>query len=246
MSLDGKVALITGSAQGIGKAIAILLARKGADIVVSDLNFEKAEEVVREIEGMGNKGLVAIMDVASFQDAELTIKKTIEEFGRIDILVNNAGIVRDGFLLRMKEENWDQVLNVNLKGTFNCTKAAVKYMAKQRSGKIVNIASISGEMGNAGQANYSAAKAGVIGFTKTVAREFASRGINVNAVAPGFIDTAMTQALPENTRESLISQIPVERLGTPQDVAEAVFFLVSGASGYITGQVINVNGGMYM
>lgn len=246
MELEGKVALITGSAQGIGRAIAVLLARKGADIVVSDLNSEKAQEVAREIEKMGRKCLVTIANVADFKETELMIKKTIDEFGRIDILVNNAGIVKDSLLLRMKEESWDEVLNVNLKGTFNCTKAAVKFMAKQRSGKIVNIASISGEMGNIGQANYSASKAGVIGFTKTVAREFASRGINVNAVAPGFIDTVMTQSLSEDIRENLKKQVPVERLGMPEDVAETVYFLVSEMSSYITGQVINVNGGMYM
>jgi len=246
MDLKDRVALITGAAQGIGKAIAILLARKGADIVVSDLNFEKAREVAKEIEDMGRRCLVSKTNVADFTEAEVMIKKTIEEFGRIDILVNNAGIVKDSFLLRMKEENWDQVLNVNLKGTFNCTKAAVKFMAKQRSGRVVNIASISGEMGNVGQANYSASKAGVIGFTKTVAREFASRGINVNAVAPGFIDTVMTQSLPDDIKENLKSQIPAQRLGTPEDVAQTVYFLVSEMSDYITGQVINVNGGMYM
>lgn len=246
MDLKDKVALITGSAQGIGRAIAILLARKGADIVVSDLNSEKAQEVAREIEQMGRRCLVSKTNVADFKEAEMMLKETVEEFGRIDILVNNAGIVKDSFLLRMKEESWDMVLGVNLKGTFNCTKAAAKFMAKQKSGKIVNIASVSGEMGNIGQANYSASKAGVIGFTKTVARELASRGINVNAVAPGFIDTEMTQALPENIRENLKSQIPAEKFGRPEDVAETVYFLVSDMSGYITGQVINVNGGMYM
>ncbi|MFH1625057.1 MAG: 3-oxoacyl-[acyl-carrier-protein] reductase [Pseudomonadota bacterium] len=246
MDLKDKVALITGSAQGIGRAVAILLATRGANIVVSDLNAEKAGEVAREIEKIGRKCLVTITNVADFQDVESMVQKTIDKFGRIDILVNNAGIVKDSLLLRMKEESWDQVINVNLKGTFNCTKAAIKFMAKQRSGKIVNIASIAGEMGNAGQANYSASKAGVIGFTKTVAREFATRGINVNAVAPGFIDTAMTQSLPENIRENLKKQIPLEKLGTPEDIAETVYFLVSEASSYITGQVINVNGGLYM
>ncbi|MDY6856416.1 MAG: 3-oxoacyl-[acyl-carrier-protein] reductase [Thermodesulfobacteriota bacterium] len=246
MELKGKVALITGSAQGIGKAIAMLFAKRGADIVISDMNSENAEKVSKEIEDIGRKSLVSITDVADFKAVEVMIKKTIDAFGRIDILVNNAGIVKDGLLLRMKEESWDQVLNVNLKGTFNCTKAAIRYMAKQKGGKVVNIASIAGEMGNIGQANYSASKAGVIGFTKTVAREFASRNINVNAVAPGFIDTEMTRALPENITEGLKVQIPIERLGTPEDVAEAVFFLVSEASSYITGQVLNVNGGLYM
>ncbi|MFH2012219.1 MAG: 3-oxoacyl-[acyl-carrier-protein] reductase [Pseudomonadota bacterium] len=246
MDLKGKVALITGSAQGIGRAIAVLLANKGADIVVSDLNSEKAQQVAKEIEEIGRRCLVTITNVADFKEAEQMINKTIEGLGHIDILVNNAGIVKDSLLLRMKEESWDQVLNVNLKGTFNCTKAAIRSMVKQRSGKIVNIASVSGEMGNAGQANYSASKAGVIGFTKTAARELASRGINVNAVAPGFIDTVMTKSLPEEVKENLIKQIPIERLGTPEDVAEAVYFLVSEASSYITGQVINVNGGLYM
>lgn len=246
MELEGKVALITGSAQGIGKAIAILFAKRGADIVISDMNSENAQKVSKEIGNIGRKCLVSITDVADFKAVEEMIKKTIDKFGKVDILVNNAGIVKDGLLLRMKEESWDQVLNVNLKGTFNCTKAAIRYMAKQKSGKVVNIASIAGEMGNIGQANYSASKAGVIGFTKTVAREFASRSINVNAVAPGFIDTEMTRALPESITENLKSQIPIERLGTPEDVAEAVFFLVSEASSYITGQVLNVNGGLYM
>ena len=246
MELESKVALVTGSAQGIGKAAALLLAKKGANMVVADMNSEKAREVAKEIEKIGRKCLVSTIDVADSKEVELMIKETTDTFGRIDILVNNAGIVRDSLLLRMKEESWDQVLNVNLKGTFNCTKAAVKFMAKKKSGKIVNIASIAGEMGNVGQANYSASKAGVIGFTKTVAREFASRGINVNAVAPGFIDTAMTRALPENITENLKNQIPAKRLGTPEDIAETVFFLVSEASSYITGQVINVNGGLYM
>jgi len=246
MDIKGKVALITGSAQGIGRAVAILLAKRGADIVVSDMNTEKAGEVAKEIEDLGRKCIVTKTDVADSKDVERMVKRTIEEFGRIDILINNAGIVKDSLLLRMKEESWDKVLNVNLKGTFNCTKAAVRYMAKQRSGKIVNISSVAGVMGNVGQANYSASKAGVIGFTKTIAREFASRGINVNAIAPGFIDTAMTQALPDNIKEDLKGQIPAERLGTPEDIAETAFFLVSDAAGYITGQVINVNGGLYM
>jgi 3-oxoacyl-[acyl-carrier protein] reductase len=174
------------------------------------------------------------------------VKETVDKLGKIDILVNNAGITRDNVLLRMKPEEWDQVMEVNLKGTYACTRAALKFMFRQKNGRIVNIASITGLMGNAGQANYSASKAGIIGFTKAVAREYATRGITVNAVAPGFIDTAMTQAIPEKEREALTRQIPMERLGTPDDVAAAVYFLVSDLSGYITGQVINVNGGMYM
>jgi 3-oxoacyl-[acyl-carrier protein] reductase len=246
MELSGKVALITGAAQGIGKSIALTLAKSGADIAVSDVNMEKAEETAKEIEGLGRRAIALKGNVASVTDAEKMVEETVAGLGKVDILVNNAGITRDGLMLRMKEEDWDLVIDVNLKGVFNCTKAAVKHMAKQRSGRIVNIASIVGEMGNAGQANYSASKGGVIALTKTVAREFASRNVNVNAVAPGFIKTAMTDALPDAAREALTKQIPLERLGTPEDVANAVLFLVSDASNYITGQIINVNGGMYM
>ena len=246
MELQGKVALVTGGAQGIGKAIALLLAQKGAEIVVSDINLEKAEETAREIEILGRKAMAVRADVAFLEEVEKMVQLAMERFGRMDILVNNAGIARDKLLLRMSEEDWDQVLNINLKGTFNCTKTVIRHMAKQRSGKIVNIASVVGEMGNAGQANYSASKAGVIGFTKTVAREFASRGINVNAIAPGYIVTPMTEVLPEKAKEELKQMIPMQRLGQPEDVAQAVLFLVSAASSYITGQVLNVNGGIYM
>lgn len=246
MELHGKVALITGAAQGIGKSVALLLAQKGADIVVSDINLEKAQETAKEIEAFGRKTMAIKVDVANSGDAERMVQAVIEQFGKIDILVNNAGIARDKLILRMTEEDWDAVLNINLKGTFNCTKAVVKHMSKQRSGKIVNIASVVGEMGNVGQANYAASKAGVIGLTKTVAREFAQRGINVNAIAPGYIQTPMTDALPEKVKEELKRLIPMERLGQPGDVAEAVLFLVSEASTYITGQVLNVNGGIYM
>jgi 3-oxoacyl-[acyl-carrier protein] reductase len=186
------------------------------------------------------------VDVANSDNVERMIQAILERFSQIDILVNNAGIARDKLVLRMTEEDWDAVLNINLKGTFHCTTAVVKHMSKQRSGKIVNIASVVGEMGNAGQANYSASKAGVIGFTKTIAREFARRGINANAIAPGYIQTPMTDVLPEKVKEDLRRMIPLERLGQPEDVAEAVFFLVSEASSYITGQVLNVNGGIYM
>jgi len=237
---------VTGAAQGIGKAIAMLLAQKGADIVISDINLEKAEETAKEVEAIGQRAMAIKVDVANTNDVECMIEAVLERFGQIDILVNNAGIVRDKLILRMTEEDWDAVLNVNLKGTFNCTKAVVKHMSKQRRGKIVNIASVVGEMGNAGQANYSASKAGVIGLTKTIAREFAQRGINVNAIAPGYIETPMTEVLPEKVKEELRRMIPMERLGRPEDVAEAVLFLVSEASGYITGQVLNVNGGIYM
>ncbi len=246
MELKGKVALVTGAAQGIGKAIALLLARKGADIVISDILLEKAEETAREIEALGQKAMAVRANVAVLDEVEKMVQAVYDRFGKIDILINNAGITRDKLLLRMTEEEWDAVLNINLKGTFNCTKAVVRYMSKQRSGKIVNIASVVGEMGNAGQANYSASKAGVIGFTKTVAREFASRGININAIAPGYIVTPMTDALSEKAKEELKRMIPMERLGQPEDVAQGVLFLVSEASSYITGQVLNVNGGIYM
>ena len=247
MELDKKVALVTGAAQGIGRAIAQLLAQKGADIIISDINLEKAEETAREIETtLGRKTMAIKANVANLSDVEHMVQAILERFEHIDILVNNAGIARDKLILRMTEEDWDAVLNVNLKGTFHCTKAVVRHMSKQRKGKIVNIASVVGEMGNAGQANYSASKAGVIGFTKTIAREFAQRGININAIAPGYIETPMTEVLPEKAKEELRRMIPMERLGQPEDVAEAVLFLVSEASSYITGQVLNVNGGIYM
>ncbi len=246
MKLSGKVALVTGAAQGIGRAIALLLARNGADIVVSDINLEKAEETAKEIRAIGPNAISVKVDVANLSDVERMVEGILEKLAKIDILVNNAGITRDKLVLRMTEEDWDAVLGVNLKGTFNCTKAVLRHMAKPRSGKIVNIASVVGEMGNAGQANYSASKAGVIGLTKTVAREYAQRGINVNAIAPGYIETPMTDALPEKAKEELKKLIPMERLGKPEDVAEAVLFLVSEESSYVTGQVLNVNGGIYM
>ena len=246
MDLTGKVALVTGAAQGIGKAVAMLLAQRGADIIISDINLEKAEETSKEIAVLGPRAMAIRANVAVVEEVEKMVQAIIERFGQIHILVNNAGIARDKLLLRMTEEDWDLVLDINLKGTFNCTKAVIRYMSKQRYGKIVNIASVVGEMGNAGQANYSASKAGVIGFTKTIAREFASRGINVNAIAPGYIVTPMTEVLPEKAKEDLKRMIPMERLGQPEDVAQAAFFLVSEASNYITGQVINVNGGIYM
>ena len=246
MELANKVAVVTGAAQGIGKTIAVYLAGKGASLVVCDINLEMASETAREIETAGGSCLALQSDVTSLTDAERIIKEGSERFGAVDILVNNAGITKDNVLLRMKEEQWDQVMAVNLKGTFNCTKAAIKLMLRQKRGTVINIASITGLMGNAGQANYSASKAGVIGFTKAVAREYAERGITVNAVAPGFIATAMTDAIPEKEREALIKQIPLQRLGTPLDVAHAVYFLASEQASYITGQVIGVNGGLYM
>lgn len=246
MELEGKVAIVTGAAQGIGKAISLLLARRGADVVSADINIEKAEETASEIESIGRRSIAVKVNVADPEDVERMVQTVIERFGKIDILVNNAGITRDRLILRMTEEDWDAVMDINLKGTFNCTKSCIRHMSRQKSGKIVNIASVVGEMGNAGQANYAASKAGVIGFTKTIAREFAQRGINVNAIAPGYIQTPMTEALPEKVKEELKRLIPMERLGQPEDVAQAVLFLVSEASSYITGQVLNVNGGIYM
>jgi 3-oxoacyl-[acyl-carrier protein] reductase len=246
MKLEGRKALITGAAQGIGKTVALLLASEGADVAVSDINMELAAETCREIEKLGRRSVAIEGNVADSDSAETMVKEAAEKLGGLDILVNNAGITKDSLILRMKEDDWDAVINVNLKGTFNCTKAAVKFMSKQRSGKIVNIASIVGLMGNAGQANYAASKAGVIGLTKTTAREFAARGITVNAVAPGFIATAMTEAIPEKAKQELNAQIPMGRLGLPADVAEAVLFLSGASADYITGQVLSVNGGMYM
>ena len=246
MRLEGKVALITGGAQGIGRAIVLLFARQGARVAISDVNLEKAQETCREVESLGGQAMAIGGNVADAKAAEAMMEQAVEKFGGLDILVNNAGITRDGILLRMKEEDWDSVMAVNLKGAFHCTKAALRFFLKRRGGKIINIASVTGEMGNAGQSNYAASKAGLIGFTKSVAREYASRNIQANAVAPGFIDTAMSQAIPQKGREFLIQQIPMERLGTPEDVAEAVLFLASPGADYITGQVLNVNGGMYM
>ena len=246
MTLNGRIAVVTGAAQGIGRVIALLLAERGASLVLCDIDLEAAGETAKEIEDKGSKCVALKSDVSDLRDAEKIVKQAVEHFGSLDILVNNAGITKDNVLLRMKEEQWDQVMAVNLKGTFNVTKAAIKVMLRKKSGKIINIASITGLMGNAGQANYSASKAGVIGFTKAVAREYADRGITVNAVAPGFIATAMTDAIPEKEREELVKQIPMKRLGTPEDVANAVYFLASDAASYITGHVVGVNGGLYM
>jgi len=246
MTLNGKTALVTGAAQGIGRDIALALAADGADIAICDVNLEAAQKTAADIEAKGRKALALKTNVASSDDVNAMVEQTIQKFGRIDILVNNAGITRDGLILRMKDEDWDLVLSINLKGAFLCTKAALKHMTKQRSGTIINIASIVGAMGNAGQANYVASKAGLIGLTKTIAREYANRNVTANAVAPGFIDTAMTQALTENVRQELAKQIPLGRLGSSEDVANAVRFLASPAAAYITGQVIHVNGGMYM
>ena len=246
MSLQGRVAIVTGAAQGIGRAIAESLAQAGADIVVADLDPGRSHETVTAVEKLGRKALNVKVNVADANDTKAMVGQVLKAWGKIDILVNNAGITRDGLLLRMKEEDWNLVLQVNLNGTFNCTKAALQPMTKQRYGRIVNIASIVGVMGNAGQANYAASKAAVIGFTKTVGREYASRNVTVNAVAPGFIDTAMTHGLSADVKETLQKQIPMGRLGTPADIAAAVRFLVSDDAAYITGHVLHVNGGMLM
>ncbi len=242
---EGRVALVTGGAQGIGKAIALALAREGAEVAVTDVNKAGAEEAAQEIAELGGRTWALAGDVSSFDEAREMVERVREEAGRIDILVNNAGITRDGLLLRMKEEAWDSVIAVNLKGAFNFCKAAVPAMVKQRWGRIINMSSVVGAMGNAGQVNYAASKAGLIGLTKSLSREVAVRGITVNAVAPGFIDTAMTQALSEKVRNALLAQIPAGRLGGVEDVVAATLFLASPMSGYITGQVLHVNGGMY-
>ncbi len=247
MQLEGKVAFVTGGSRGIGKAIALTLAEAGADVAINYAgNVAAAEEVAAEIRKMGRRALILQGDVSKTEIAAEMMDAVVAEFGHCDILVNNAGITRDGLLMRMKEEDWDAVLNTNLKGVYNCTKAAIKYMMKQKSGKIVNISSVVGVMGNAGQANYAAAKAGCIGFTKSVAKEVASRGITVNAVAPGFIATDMTNILPEKVVEEMAAGIPLKRAGQPVDVAKAVLFLVSDDAAYITGQTLHVDGGMVM
>jgi len=246
LDLKGKVAIITGGAQGIGKSIATQLAQAGANVVIADVMEEVAKSTAQEISQKGNEAISIRVDVSSLSSVEEMVKKTLDKFGRIDILVNNAGITRDSLVMRMKEEDWDLVLDINLKGAFNCIKTVSPIMMKQKSGKIVNIASIVGIIGNAGQANYSASKAGLIALTKTCARELASRRINVNAVAPGFIQTSMTERLPAQVKEKLSSQIPFGEIGKPEDVASAVLFLVSEKASYITGEVIKVDGGMAM
>ena len=246
MALDGKVAIVTGAAQGIGRTIAVTLATHGADVAVADLDPGRSQETVDAIAKLGRKAVNVKVNVADWNDVKQMVEHVSKALGRVDILVNNAGVTRDGLLVRMKDEDWNLVLQVNLTGTFHCTKAVLSSMTKQRYGRIVNIASIVGVMGNAGQANYAASKAAVIAFTKSVAREYASRMVTVNAVAPGFIDTAMTQGLSAEVKETLQKQIPLGRLGQPGDVAEAVRFLVSDEANYITGHVLHVNGGMLM
>jgi len=246
MKLKDKVALVTGAAQGIGKSIALALASQGAKLVITDVNLELVEQTAEEIRKIGVEAKALKSNVASLEEAEKSVADAKAAFGRVDILVNNAGITRDTLLVRMKKEDWDAVIGVNLTGVFNMTKAAASVMMKQRAGKIINIASIVGQMGNAGQANYSASKAGVIGMTKTVARELAPRGVTVNAIAPGFIETAMTKKIPPEVQQKMIAQIPLAKLGQPEDIANAVVFLASSEADYITGQVLAVNGGMYM
>lgn len=247
MELEGKVAIVTGSNQGIGKTISLKLAEAGADIVAVDLfKNEQTAELVQQIEQMGRKCLPAQADVSQETEVNAFVKEAVSRFGQIDILINNAGITKDALIMRMKSQDWTKVLDVNLSSMFYCTKAVAKPMFKQRSGNIVMISSVVGIMGNAGQANYAASKAGAIGFVKAAAREFAVRGIRVNAVAPGFIESAMTQTLPEDVIKAYLEQIPLKKFGTAQDVAETVKFLVSERAQYITGQVIQVNGGMYM
>ena len=247
MLLDGRHALVTGASRGIGRAIALHLAAEGAAVALNFAgNVAAAEAVRKEIESAGGKAILVPADVADETAATEMVEKTIDAFGAIDILVNNAGITRDGLLLRMKEEDWDAVLNTNLKGVFHCSKAAAKFMMKKRYGRIVNMASVVGLVGNSCQANYAAAKAGVIGFTKALAKELAGRGITANAIAPGFIRSDMTDVLPDKVKETMLAGIPLGRAGEPEDVAKAALFLASDQAAYITGQVLTVDGGMVM
>lgn len=244
--IDNKNAIVTGSARGIGRAIALELAKEGANVVICDVNLEAAIETSKEIEKLGRKSFAVKVDVTNYEEVENLIQKTKEEWGSVDILVNNAGITKDNLILKMTPEDFDLVINVNLKGVFNGIKAVFPVMMKQKSGKIVNIASVIGLMGNVGQANYAASKAGVIALTKTAAKELASRGVCVNAVAPGYIQTPMTDKLPDNVKEEILKLVPMKKMGQPEDVAKVVLFLCSPDSDYITGQTIVVDGGMVM
>jgi 3-oxoacyl-[acyl-carrier protein] reductase len=246
IDLTGKKALVTGAGRGIGREIALTLAKAGCDIGVSDIDLTTAQQTADDIKALGRKAIALKANVSAAADVEAMVAEFIKAFSGIDILVNNAGITRDGLILRMKEEDWDAVLSINLKSAYLCCKEAGRPMMKSQSGRIINIASVVGLMGNAGQANYAASKAGLIGLTKSLAREFASRNITVNAVAPGFIKTAMTDKLTDEQKQKLTSQIPLQALGTPTDVANAVLFLSSDLAGYITGQVLTVDGGLVM
>jgi 3-oxoacyl-[acyl-carrier protein] reductase len=244
--LAGRVAVITGGSRGIGAASAALLAEDGAAVVVSGRDADRLDRAVKEMTASGNTVVGVVADAASREDAERLVETARQRFGRLDVLINNAGITRDTLLVRMKDEDWDRVLEINLRGAFLMTRAATKLMMRQKSGRIINIASTAGVMGNAGQTNYSAAKAGLIGFTKAAARELAHWSIQVNAVAPGLIDTDMTAAVPETARQALLAQIPLGRSGTAREVAEVIRFLAGDGSAYITGQVLHVNGGLYI
>ncbi len=248
MELKGKVSIITGSGKGIGKAILLKLAENGSDVVINYMSqkSEIIEDIINQCSSFGVRAIAIKANVSNHDEAKDLIKKTVDEFGRIDILVNNAGITRDTLVMRMSEKDFDDVINTNLKGTFNCTKHVINYMIKQRSGSIVNISSVVGLTGNAGQSNYSSSKAGIIGFTKSCAKELGSRGITVNAVAPGFIETDMTDVLKEDLKQKMLDAIPLKRFGKPEDVASVVYFLCSSLAKYITGQVINIDGGMVM
>ncbi|MHC5183788.1 MAG: 3-oxoacyl-[acyl-carrier-protein] reductase [Planctomycetota bacterium] len=246
MSRESQVALVTGAGRGIGRAIAVMLAQKGSDIIVNDMDSGSAEQTAEIIHSVGAKTLVSGANIVKRQEVQTMFDSIKNQFGRLDILVNNAGITRDNLLVKMTEEEWDQVMAVNLKGVFNCTQLAAKMMTEQNAGKIVNVSSASGQMGNIGQVNYATSKAGIIGMTKTLAKELARFNINVNAVAPGFINTSMTAQVPDKVKEMIKSSIPLNRFGESEDVARAVKFLVSEDSNYITGQVIACNGGLYI
>jgi 3-oxoacyl-[acyl-carrier protein] reductase len=247
MFLENQVAVVTGGARGIGRAIAMTLAAHGANVVISDVNMEAAQKTADDIATTtGRRSLAVTVDVSQSDSVENMVKQTLDAFGHIDILINNAGITRDGLLMRMKDSDWDLVMEINLKGTFLSTKAVLRPMMKQRSGRIINISSVVGIMGNAGQANYAASKAGVIGLTKSTAKEVASRGITVNAVAPGFIATDMTDKLSDDVKANFLASIPLGRAGSAEDVAQTVLFLASPQASYITGQVIHIDGGMVM